>query len=227
MEKIIKPIAHIRTPFKEKFGIPRQSGFVGVQGEIVFEKEFRHPDALRGIEGFSHIWVIFDFSLAHRNEWNATVRPPKLGGNTKTGVFATRSPFRPNSIGLSCLKLDEVKKTSNEGKILVVSGVDMLDGTPIYDIKPYLTSCDCHPDAVCGFADDCLKKLLDVHFPSNLNAKIDDAARQNVIDCIRQDPRPSYHNDTRKYVVKFDIYEISFFVSDGTAIITDINYITN
>ena len=139
-EFTIKPIAHISTPFKEKFGIPRQSGRVNAVGRIVFTPDFRNPDAIRGIDGFSYIWLIFDFSKAHRDEWSATVRPPRLGGNVKMGVFATRSPFRPNSLGLSLVKLVSVEHTQSEGDVLVVEGVDLLDGTPIYDIKPYLAT---------------------------------------------------------------------------------------
>lgn len=225
-QTIIKPVARIRTPFKEKFGIPRQSGFVDVQGEIVFEKEYRNPDALRGIENFSHLWLIFDFSLAHREEWSATVRPPRLGGNTKTGVFASRSPFRPNSLGLSCVKLVEVKTTPNEGTILVVSGADLLDGTPIYDIKPYLAFSDCHPNAVCGYADECSGHRLDVNFPARLCEKMDDCSRNNITECIRQDPRPSYHSDARTYNMRYGDYDVSFTVCENVATITDIRVVS-
>ena len=157
----IKPIARIYTPFKEKFGIPRQSGRVATTGKIVFEKEFRHPDAFRGIEGFSHLWLIFDFSLAHREEFCPTVRPPRLGGNEKVGVFASRSPYRPNSLGLSCVRLVDVEHSDEYGDYLVVEGADLLDGTPIYDVKPYVPT-DCVKDAVCSYADKHFFDKLDV-----------------------------------------------------------------
>ena len=151
----IKPIAYIKTNFKEKFGIPRQSGIVeNIKGEIIFEKQFRHPDALRGIEEYSHLWLIFDFSLNHRDSFSPTVRPPRLGGNTRVGVFATRSPFRPNNLGLSCVKFEGVKYDEKLGNILIVSGVDLLDNTPIYDIKPYIPYCDCKPQATGSFSDE-------------------------------------------------------------------------
>ena len=151
----IKPIAFIKTDFKEKFGIPRQSGIIeDIKGEIIFEKEYRHPDALRGIEEYSHLWLIFDFSKNHKDEFSPTVRPPRLGGNTRVGVFATRSPFRPNNLGLSCVKFEGIKNDKNKGNILIVSGVDLLDNTPIYDIKPYIPYCDCKPLAKGSFSEE-------------------------------------------------------------------------
>ena len=214
----IKPIAHIFTPFKEKFGIPRQCGKVATEGRIVFEKEYRNPDAIRGIEGFSHLWLVFDFSKAHRKAFCPTVRPPRLGGNEKAGVFATRSPFRPNSLGLSCVKLVKAEDTEN-GKVLVVEGADLLDGTPIYDIKPYLKS-DCIPDAICGFADECSGHVLKVENVEILK-DLPDCEKQNIVDCIAQDPRPSYQNDGRIYGMIYGNHNIKFTVSNGVATLAD------
>lgn len=208
----IKPIAYIKTDFKEKFGIPRQSGIAkNLTAEIVFEKPFRNPDALRGIEGFSHLWLIFDFSLAHTAEWSPTVRPPKLGGNTRRGVFATRSPFRPNSLGLSCVKLLEVKQSEKDGQILIVSGADLLDNTPIYDIKPYIPYADCYPDAVGGFTEEIEYKKLNVIFEDKLLERIPKEKQQGLIDILSEDPRPSYQNDSeRVYNMLFAEFDISF-----------------
>ncbi len=213
----IKPIAIIHTPFKEKFGIPRQSGKVATKSTVVFEKEYRNPDSLKGIEGFSHLWLIFDFSKAHRDEFCATVRPPRLGGNTKMGVFATRSPFRPNSLGLSLVKLVGVEDTK-QGKALIVEGADILDGTPIYDIKPYLKT-DCVPSAVCGFAED-ITHLLKVENVDVLGDLQEDV-KQEIVSCIAQDPRPSYQDDDRIYGMIFDCYNVRFTVKDGVATILD------
>lgn len=213
----IKQIATIHTPFKEKFGIPRQSGNVATFGRVVFEKEYRNPDALRGIEGFSHLWLIFDFSKAHRAEFCATVRPPRLGGNAKMGVFATRSPFRPNSLGLSLVKLVGIEDTE-QGKVLIVEGADILDGTPIYDVKPYLKT-DCVPSAICGFADD-ITHFLKVENVDVLCGLKEDI-KQAIVSCIEQDPRPSYQNDDRIYGMKFDCYNVRFTVKDGVATILD------
>ncbi len=210
----IHPIAHMKTPFKEKFGIPRQSGKVATTARVVFEKEYRNPDALRGIEGFSHLWLLFDFSKAHRDEFCPTVRPPRLGGNEKVGVFATRSPFRPNSIGLSCVKLIAVED-SPDGKVLVVEGADLLDGTPIYDVKPYLKS-DCIQDAVCGFSDDCAAHFLKVENVEILK-DLPQSERQAIVDCIAQDPRPSYQNDEREYGMRFSCHNVKFTVSGDVA----------
>ncbi len=214
----MKIIAHIQTDFKDKFGIPRQSGRVpSLLGRIVFEEEFRNPDALRGIEGFSHLWLIFDFSKSHREEWSPTVRPPRLGGNTRIGVFASRSPFRPNPIGLSVVKLERVEKGE-----LIVSGVDLLDGTPIYDIKPYLPFADAIPDAVGGYADGFEDYRLDVEFPEDLLATLPADKQQAAIDCLAQDPRPSYQQDERRYSMAFAGYDIRFFVKDDTVFVTEI-----
>ncbi len=172
----IKPIAFIKTDFKEKFGIPRQSGIIEeIKGEIIFEKEFRNPDAIRGIEEYSYLWLIFDFSKNHRERWFPTVRPPRLGGNKKIGVFATRSPFRPNNLGLSCVKLEEIKTNNEYGFSLIVSGVDLLDNTPIYDIKPYIPYCDCKQNAKGSFAEklkyNSIEILYDEKLFNNINEK--------------------------------------------------------
>lgn len=214
----IKPIAHIKTDFKEKFGIPRQSGIAeNLKAEIVFEKPFRNPDALRGIEGFSHLWLIFDFSLAHTAEWSPTVRPPKLGGNIRRGVFATRSPFRPNCLGLSCVKLLEVKHSEKEGDILVVCGADLLDNTPIYDIKPYIPYADCITDAVGGFTEEIEYKKLNVIFENDLLDIIPKEKRQGLTEILAEDPRPSYQNDSERiYNMLFAEFDISFKIKDDT-----------
>lgn len=214
----MKIIAHIQTDFKDKFGIPRQSGRVpSLQGRIVFEEEFRNPDALRGIEGFSHLWLIFDFSKSHRVAWSPTVRPPRLGGNRRIGVFASRSPFRPNPIGLSVVRLEKVERGE-----LVVSGVDLLDGTPIYDIKPYLPFADAVPEAVGGYADDFEEYRLDVEFPEELLAVLPEEKRQAAIDCLAQDPRPAYQEDLRRYSMAFAGYDIRFFVKENQVVVTEI-----
>ena len=225
MNYTIRPIAHIRTDFKEKFGIPRQSGRVpSLLGRIVFLPEFRNPDAIRGIEGFSHLWLIFDFSLAHREEWSPTVRPPRLGGNTRIGVFASRSPFRPNPIGLSSVRLVEVEHTANEGDVLVVSGADLLDGTPIYDIKPYIPFSDSHPDAVGGYADEVKDHRLSVEFPEAWLAKVPEEKRQALTDCLAEDPRPSYQDDpTRVYSMRFADLDVHFTVSGGNLTVTSVD----
>lgn len=213
----IHPIAHIRTDFKEKFGIPRQSGRVETIGKIVFEPKYRIPEAIRGIERFSHLWLIFDFSLAHRDDFSPTVRPPRLGGNTRVGVFASRSPFRPNAMGLSSVKLVAVEHSEKEGDCLIVSGADLLDGTPIYDIKPYLPFTDSHPDAVGGYADDHLDHRLEVVFPEELLNKLPAEKRESAIGCLADDPRPSYQEDSaRIYHMAFGENEISFRVAGNT-----------
>lgn len=220
----IKPIAHIKTDFKEKFGIPRQSGIAeNLKAEIVFEKPFRNPDALRGIEGYSHLWLIFDFSLAHTAEWSPTVRPPKLGGNIRRGVFATRSPFRPNSLGLSCVKLLEVKHSEKEGDILVVCGADLLDNTPIYDIKPYIPYADCITDAVGGFTEEIEYKKLNVVFEGELLSLIPKEKQQGLAEILAEDPRPSYQNDSERiYNMLFAEFDISFKIDGDTLTVINI-----
>lgn len=223
-EFTVKPIAYIRTDFKEKFGIPRQSGRApSLTAEIVFTPEYRTPDALRGIEDFSHLWLIFDFSKAHREEWSPTVRPPRLGGNTRVGVFASRSPFRPNPIGLSCVKLLRVEERANDGLVLIVSGADLLDGTPVLDIKPYLPFADCITDAKGGYATKHQHDKLQVHFPAELQNKVAEDKRQGLIECLTDDPRPSYQDDPmRVYGMRFGDYEIKFTVQNGELTVTEV-----
>lgn len=220
----MKIIARIHNDFKEKFGIPRQSGiadkFVSV---IVFEPEYRVREALRGIEDFSHLWLIWNFSEAERDVWSPTVRPPRLGGNKRMGVFATRSPYRPNPIGLSSVKLISLEETADRGTVLLVSGADLLDGTPIYDIKPYLAYTDSHPDAKGGFADSVMDYSLSVRFPENLIEKISEDKREGLITILSNDPRPSYINDSERiYTFDFAEYEISFKADDTILTVTDV-----
>lgn len=218
----MKIIAKIQTDFKEKFGIPRQSGLAeGLLGRIVFEKEYRNPDALRGIEGYSHLWLIWKFSKAERAEWSPTVRPPRLGGNKKMGVFATRSPFRPNPIGLSSVKLVGIEHTYTEGDVLLVEGADLLDGTPIYDIKPYLAFADSHPDAVGGFSDDVREHSLAVSFPGELLSKIPEEKRAGLKALLAGDPRPQYIDECeREYGMKFAEFEIKFKIDAKAGTLT-------
>ena len=220
----MKTIAHICNDFKEKFGIPRQSGLVkGTRSVIVFEPEYRNSDALRGIEGFSHLWLIWSFSKAKRDGWSPTVRPPRLGGNTRMGVFATRSPFRPNALGLSCVELIEVQHHTESGPVLIVGGADLMDGTPIYDIKPYLPHADCHPEATGGFSSDKVEYALEVDFPAELLTRIEPENREVVTQLLRQDPRPSYQSDPeRVYGMKYGRWNIKFRVDQGLLTVTDI-----
>ena len=211
----MKHIAHIRSDFPNKFGIPRQSGLVAsLVSRIVFEPEYRKPDALRGIEGFSHLWLIWEFSESVGKDWSPTVRPPRLGGNTRLGVFATRSPFRPNPVGLSCVKLLSVDQ-GKDGPVLVVAGADLMDGTPIYDIKPYVPYADCHPEALGGFTTNADDFLLEVDFPEDLLKKLPPDRRTAVVDVLSHDPRPSYQNDPERiYGMRFGTNDIRFRV-DG------------
>ena len=222
-EFMVKPVAYIHTDFKEKFGIPRQSGRApSLTAEIIFTTEYRNPDALRGIQDFSHLWLIFDFSKAHKTEWSPTVRPPRLGGNTRVGVFASRSPFRPNPIGLSCVKLLRVEERKDDGLVLIVSGADLLDGTPVLDIKPYIPFADCITDAIGGYATAHEHDKLQVHFPDELLFVIQADKRAGLLECLADDPRPSYQDDpTRVYGMSFGEYEIKFTVQDGILIVTD------
>lgn len=212
----MKVIAHIHTDFSEKFGIPRQSGLVDeLEGVIVFEPEFRNDAALKGIEGFSHIWLIWQFSKAVREDFQPTVRPPRLGGNTKMGVFATRSPFRPNSMGLSAVRLVGTQKTADKGTVLIVRGADLLDGTPIFDIKPYLPFVDCKTNAVGGFADEVKDYELNVDFPEKLLEILPENKRQAAVAVLSNDPRPSYQNDEeRVYGLAFAGFNITFKVKN-------------
>lgn len=209
-------IAHIRCDFHEKFGIPRQSGLVPqLRGDIVFEPEYRDPNAFKGIEEYSHIWLIWQFSGAVRDTWSPTVLPPRLGGKTHVGVFATRSPFRPNHIGLSCVKLEGLRIDRKDGPVLTVSGADLMDGTPIFDIKPYLTYTDSHPEAVCSFADRFSDYALEVVFPEELLQLLPEDKREAAVGILRQDPRPAYQNDPdRRYGTAFAGYDIRFHVRD-------------
>ena len=212
----LKIIARIHTDFPEKFGIPRQSGLVeGLRGRIVFEPAYCTSEALRGIEGFSHLWLLWGFSKVTRQGWSATVAPPRLGGRKKMGVFATRSPYRPNPIGLSSVKLEGVEQDPHRGAILLVSGIDMLDGTPIYDIKPYLPYADCHPEATAGFGGEVLEHRLEVVFPEPLLEKIPQKERENVLEILAQDPRTAYiHDETREWGVTYAGYNVLFYVKD-------------
>ena len=219
----IKPIAHIHTDFKEKFGIPRQSGRVDAEGIIIFEEEYRVAEALRGIEEYSHLWLIFDFSENHREEWSPTVRPPRLGGNTHIGVFATRSPFRPNNLGLSCVKLKGVEKTQKNGIILRVSGVDMLDNTPIYDIKPYIPYYDCKEGAKGSFGENFADYSLDISDTENKLSVIPEEKRKIAINCLCEDIRPSYQKDPERiYKWLFADFEIAFKVENKMVKIIDV-----
>ena len=207
-------IARIRTDFPTKFGIPRQSGLVKeLQGRIVFEPEYRNPEAVRGLEDFSHVWLIWEFSESMRDGWSPTVRPPKLGGNIRKGVFATRSPFRPNPIGLSAVKLEKVEIHPELGPVLHVSGADLMDGTPIYDIKPYIPYADCIPDAKGGFTRETDNSLLEVIFPENLLEIIPFEKQKAVMQILAFDPRPSYQeDDERIYGVEFAGFDVRFRV---------------
>ena len=222
-EFMVKPVAYIRSDFKEKFGIPRQSGRApSLTAEVVFAAEYRNPDALRGIQDFSHLWLIFDFSKAHKTEWSPTVRPPRLGGNTRVGVFASRSPFRPNPIGLSCVKLLRVEDRGADGLVLVVSGADLLDGTPILDIKPYIPFADCITDATGGYATVHEHDKLQVDFSPALLSVIQENKRDGLIECLADDPRPSYQEDPeRVYGMVFGEYEVKFTVRDGVLTVKD------
>ena len=214
----LKQIAHICSPFPTKFGIPRQSGLVdALRATVVFEPEFRNADALRGLEGFSHLWLIWEFSEARRDGWSPTVRPPRLGGNARMGVFATRSPFRPNPLGLSCVRLEGIRHDAALGAVLDVSGADLMDGTPIYDVKPYLPYADCKPEAVGGFAASGEGRLLTVRADETLLAGLPARTREALLGVLAHDPRPSYQNDPdRVYGMAFGGCEVRFSVDGET-----------
>lgn len=216
-EVTIRPIAHIESDFPEKFGIPRQAGIVGeLRARVVFDGEYRNDEALRGIEGFSHLWLIWQFSENVRDDFSPTVRPPRLGGNTRLGVFATRSPFRPNALGLSCVRLLGLEKTEDKGTVLLVAGADLMDGTPIFDVKPYLPYADCRPDAVGGFAPDPGEKL-EVVFPAAALEKVPPDKREALRGVLENDPRPRYHSDPgRLYAMSFASLTVRFRVAGGT-----------
>lgn len=213
-ESKVMIIGHIETDFPTKFGLPRQSSLVKeLTGTIVFEPEFRNPEAFRGLEGFSHIWLLWKFSESRREHWSATVKPPRLGGKKRMGVFATRSPFRPSDIGLSCVRLERIELESERGPLLHVSGIDMMDQTPLYDIKPYIPYSDAHPEALDGFAGEVLGRELQVQFPEELLAQVPAEKRQAIIGVLRQDPRPAYDaDDQRIYGVEFAGLDVRFQV---------------
>lgn len=212
-----KIIAKIHNGYKEKFGIPRQSGIAAdAESVIVFEKEYRDENALRGIENYSHLWLIWHFSQVEQKKWSPTVRPPRLGGNKRMGVFATRSPYRPNPIGLSSVELIAVEKTAENGTVLRVRGADLLDGTPIFDIKPYLSFTDSHPGAVCGFADGVKDYGLEVSISEDIKSMFSAEEQKTLVSILSQDPRPSYQNEpVRVYGMKFENYEIKFSVEEN------------
>lgn len=219
----LRVIARMESDFPDKFGIPRQSGLTSLASRIVFEPEFRDPNALRGIEGWSHLWILWIFSEAVRPGWSPTVRPPRLGGNERVGVFATRSPFRPNNIGLSSVKLERLEHTENEGDVLIVSGADLMDGTPIIDIKPYVPYADAHPEASGGFAAEKFGKKLKVVFPEELLSRVEPGKREGLKDLLAEDPRPAVQDDPeRVYGMRFSDVEIKFVVSDGVLTVVDV-----
>lgn len=223
----MKIIAHIKSDFSTKFGIPRQSGLVDeLEASIIFEPEFRIPEALRELDGYSHIWLIWQFSECADKEWSPTVRPPRLGGNKRVGVFASRSPFRPNPIGLSCVKLKTIEETEKYGCILKVSGADLLDGTPIYDIKPYLPYVDSHPEATGGFALSQKEGTLDVDISDELLDIVCEEKRDALIAVLSQDPRPQYQNDAERiYGMDFAGYNIKFKVNESILKVIEITII--
>lgn len=217
-------IANIHSDFPTKFGIPRQSGLVEeLTAKIVFTPDYRVPEAVRGLEDFSHIWLIWQFSKAVRENWSPTVRPPRLGGNTRMGVFATRSPFRPNAIGLSCVRLLKVEPNTPEGPVLTVAGADLMDGTPILDIKPYIPYADCQPEATGGFTDTAGDFLLKVEFPPELLSMVPEDRREALIGVLRHDPRPSYQrNAERVYGMEFAGWNIRFRVAGEVLTVVEV-----
>ena len=230
METIeIRPIAKMKSDFASKFGIPRQSGLVAeLRSTVVFEPEFRNPDALRGIEDFSHLWIIWQFSEAVRTGWSPTVRPPRLGGNTRLGVFATRSPFRPNNLGLSCVRLVGVEQTQEYGTVLHVAGADLMDGTPIFDIKPYIPYADMQPTATGGFTDTAGEFLLEVDFPPHLLAQVPKDKQEALIGVLTHDPRPSYQKDSdRVYGLTFGGCNVRFTVEDNVLLVHSVEKATD
>jgi tRNA-Thr(GGU) m(6)t(6)A37 methyltransferase TsaA len=227
LEFTVKPIAHIRSDFSSKFGIPRQSSLIDeLEAEIIFEKEYSVPEAFRGIEGYSHLWILWQFSECADREWSPTVRPPRLGGNKRMGVFASRSPFRPNSIGLSCVKLISVEETEENGVVLKVSGADLLDGTPIIDIKPYLPYVDSHPEATGGFALQEKEGSLEVVFPEEFLGIIPENKQDALRAVLKQDPRPQYQNDPERiYGLEFAGYDVRFKISGNLLTVVEIKKI--
>ena len=220
----INVIARMKSDFPSKFGIPRQSGLVeDLRSTIIFEPEFRNSDALRGLEDFSHLWIIWQFSKAVRKEWSPTIRPPRVGGNTRMGVFATRSPFRPNSIGLSCVKIVALEETPNNGTVIHVAGADLMDGTPILDIKPYIPYCDSHPEALGGFTTNAGDFLLKVDFPDDLLNLLPKDKQEAALEVLSHDPRPSYQADSdRIYGLSFAGFDIRFQVESETLYVKEV-----
>ncbi len=220
----IKPIAYIRNDFKEKFGIPRQSGLVdSIRSDIVFEKEYSNPDAFRGLEQYTHIWLIWEFSEAKQENWSPTVRPPRLGGNTRMGVFATRSPYRPNPLGLSCVKIENIDLDNKAGAVITVSGADILNNTPIYDIKPYLPYADICEEASNGFALAQKEGLLKVRISDELKNIFPSEKLDGLIDILSQDPRPQYQNSPERiYTMNYADYDISFSINENILTVTNI-----
>ena len=220
----IKPIAHIRSDFPQKFGIPRQSGIIEeLRAEIVFEKEYRDPNCILGLEEFSHLWILWVFSMHVKAGWSPTVIPPRLGGRIHKGVFATRSPFRPNPIDLSCVRLESIETTKKDGPVLHVLGADLMDQTPIVDIKPYIRYTDCHPDAVSGFADRVKNEPLEVVFPAELLQKLPEEKRRSAVEILKEDPRPAYQEDPgRRYGTAFAGWDIRYHVKDGVLTVCEV-----
>lgn len=223
-EITMRVIARMKSDFNTKFGIPRQSSLVpSLVSTIIFEPEFRNSDALRGLEDFSHLWIIWQFSKAVRSDWSPTVRPPRLGGNQRMGVFATRSPFRPNAIGLSSVKIVAIETTAQYGTVIHVAGADLMDGTPILDIKPYIPYTDCHADASGGFTERAGDFILNVQFPDCLLAKVPEGKRQALIDVLSHDPRPSYQSDSdRVYGLNFAGRDIRFSIKDSVLTVLEV-----
>mgnify|MGYP003552246091 FL=1 len=223
----MKIIAHIRSDFPTKFGLPRQSGLVSeLRAEIVFEPEYRNPDALRGLEGFSHLWIIWEFSEAKRDNWSPTVRPPRLGGNTRMGVFATRSPFRPNPIGLSCVEILEIRQDRELGPVIEVGGADLMNGTPIYDIKPYIPYADAHPEAKEGFTAQNQGYRLEVEIPESMQVLFSKDKLDGLYGILAQDPRPSYQDDSERiYGFEYAGYEVKFRVNGNWLCVENVDII--
>ena len=222
--RTISPVAHIESDLPTKFGLPRQSGLVeGLVSRVVFEPLYRDPVAFRGLEGYSHIWLIWGFSENERDTWASTVKPPRLGGNKRMGVFATRSPYRPNALGLSSVKLERIERDEKLGPVLVVSGADLMDGTPIYDVKPYLPFTDSHPDASAGFAGEVFERRLSVIFPDELLRRIPEDRRETLIGLLAQDPRPAYIDDaSRRYGFNYLSFDVRFTVDGETLTVVEI-----
>ena len=219
-------IAKIKTDFPDKFGIPRQSGLINTKAKIIFEKKYRDKSALRGLEDFSHLWLIWEFSANEKSDWSPTVRPPRLGGNKRVGVFATRSPFRPNPLGLSSVKIERIYDDGENGIVIEVSGADLMNDTPIYDIKPYIPYTDCHTDASGGFSDEVFNQNVEVLIPENIKEKIPKNDLQNISEILKGNPRPHYHTDSeRVYAFEYAKYHIEFKVKDDVLTVISVKNI--